>query len=323
MKRSTNLPLSEFRVGLIVGGSFLVGAMVIVAYGKISGIFSRQVDMTALFRNVQGLTQGAPVRLMGIDSGYVSGVEFVRFQGKRYVKVSMRLARERFRELSAGTSAEIHTQGLMGVKYVELSPGRSSDGPLNASLPIMGKEANSLGAVMKSGKDVVRNMKDLSRSLTELANSAKSGEGTVGHLLKDPTLYNNVNQAALDLSSLAERIDHGPGTVSKLLSSDELYRRLDRTLGSLDAVLSEAKDGQGLAGNLLGDKGTARSFKDSLARLDDILRQIQSGKGTAGRLLYDPATATHVDRILGRVDSLLKDMKENPKKYFTVEVHVF
>ena len=323
MKRSTNLSLSEFRVGLIVGGSFLVGAMVIIAYGKISGIFSRQVDMTALFRNVQGLTQGAPVRLMGIDSGYVSGVEFVRFQGKRYVKVSMRLSRTRFHELSGGTSAEIHTQGLMGIKYVELSPGHSSDGPLNPSLPIMGRESNSLGAVMKSGKDVVRNMKDLSLSLTELANSAKSGQGTVGHLMKDPTLYNNVNQAARDLASLAEKIDHGPGSVSRLLSSDEIYRRLDSTLGSLDVLLAEAKDGQGLAGSLLEDKETARSFKDSLSRLDDILRQIQSGQGTAGRLLYDPVTATRVDKILGRMDSLLKDMKEHPKKYFTVEVHVF
>ena len=323
MKRSTNLTLSEFRVGLIVAVSFLVGATVIIAYGKISGIFSRQVELTALFRNVQGLTQGAPVRLMGIDSGYVSGVAFVHFQGKRYVRVSMHLARNRFADLTAGTTAEIHTQGLMGIKYVELTSGKSSDGPLNPSLPILGRESNSLGAVMKSGKDVVKNMKDLSRSLSSLVGEAQNGEGTVGHLMKDPTLYNNVNQAAKNLSSLADRIDQGPGTVSKLLSSDELYRRLDRSLANLNLLLESARSGQGLAGSLFNDKKTAESFRDSLARLDAILRQIQRGQGAAGRLLYDPATARHIDGILDRVDSLLGDMKKNPKRYFTVEVHVF
>ncbi|MCL5284841.1 MAG: MlaD family protein [Nitrospirae bacterium] len=323
MKRSSNLPLSEMRVGLIVGASFLVGALVIIAYGKIINIFSRQVEIVALFRNVQGLTQGAPVRLLGIDSGYVSSVHFVRFQGKRYVRVAMRITRKRFEDLSAGATASIHTQGLMGIKYLELIPGDAREGPLNSSLPIIGVESGSLGTVMKSGQDVVTNLKSLSVSLSQLARQAQSGQGTVGRLLGDPTLYKSVNRAATDLSVLAERIDHGPGTVSKLIGSSALYDNLDRSLRDLDQFVKTASRGPGLAGNLLNDPGTAASFKDSLSRLDAILAQIQSGQGTAGSILYDPKMAGRVNGVLDRVNGLLDDMKKNPKKYFTVEVHIF
>ncbi len=323
MKRSQNLSLSEMRVGLIVGVSFLVSALVIIAYGKITNIFSRQVEITALFRNVQGLTSGAPVRLLGIDSGYVSSVHFVRFQGRRYVRVTMRITRKRFDELSSGATASIHTQGLMGIKYLELTPGHSSMGPLNPTLPIIGVESGSLGAVMKSGQDVVSNLKTLSSSLTTLARQAQKGQGTVGRLLGDPALYQNVNRAASDLSVLAERIDHGPGTAAKLIGSPALYDSLDRSVRDLDRLLRTASSGPGLAGNLMNDPRTAASFKDSLVRLDGILAQIQSGKGTAGELLYDPRMAGRLNGVLDRVNSLLDDMKKNPKKYFTVEVHVF
>lgn len=323
MKRSTNLPFSEIRVGLIVGISFLVGAVVIIAYGKISNVFSRQIELTALFKNVQGLTQGAPVRLLGIDSGYVSEVHFVKFNGKRYVKVTMKIASKRFSELSAGTTASIHTQGLMGIKYLELAPGNSAEGPLNSSLPIIGVESNSIGNVMKSSQDVVGNLKTLSRSLNDLAMQAKNGQGTVGKLLSDPSLYRNVDQAARNISDLVGQIESGHGTVSKLIGSEDLYRNLDQSIVSLNALIEKTNSGPGLSGKLMNDPEMAHSFKESLQKLDDILTQIQSGKGVAGAILYDPKMADRLSGTLDKVNQLLQDMKDHPKKYFTVEVHVF
>lgn len=323
MKRSTNLSLSEIRVGLIVGVSFLVSALVIIAYGKISNIFLREVELTVLFHNVQGLTQGAPVRLLGIDSGFVSSVNFVRFHGDRYVSVRMKITKKRFEELSAGTTASIHTQGLMGIKYVELTPGKSSEGPLSPSLPIMGLESNSIGAVMKSGNEIAGNLKTLSQSLRNLAKQAEEGQGTVGKLLGDPALYRNLNQSAENISALAFRLENGPGTMSKLIRSDEIYGKLETSLGSLNRLLENMNSGSGLSGKVVNDPEMAQSFKDSLLKFNEIVTQIRSGKGVAGEILYDPKMADRVNRTLDQVDSLLKDMKDHPKKYFTVEVHVF
>jgi mce related protein. len=70
MKRSSNLKLSEIRVGLIVGISFLLGALAIVTYGKVQNLFSKQVPLTILFDNVRGLTVGAPVRISGMNSAF-------------------------------------------------------------------------------------------------------------------------------------------------------------------------------------------------------------------------------------------------------------
>ena len=53
------------------------------------------------------------------------------------------------------------------------------------------------------------------------------------------------------------------------------------------------------------------------------MTQIQSGKGVAGEILYDPKMAERLDGTLDKVNQLLQDMKEHPKKYFKVEVHIF
>ncbi|MEC4683623.1 MAG: MlaD family protein [Nitrospirota bacterium] len=323
MKRSTNLSLSEMRVGLIVGVSFLVSFLVIIAYGKISNVFTRQIEMTTLFHNVQGLTEGAPVRILGIDSGYVSSVQFVRFGGERYVKVTMKISKQKFGELTAGTTASIHTQGLMGIKYLELTPENGSQVPLNTTLPIIGTEEDSIQNVMKSGKEVVGNLTTLSRSLNELAQKAESGQGTVGKLLSDPSLYRHVDHAAKSLSSLATKIDSGQGTVGKIFASDSLYQNMNQSIDSLNRMIRVMNSGPGISGKILNDPELARSFKDSLEKLDAIMTQIQSGKGVAGEILYDPKMAERLDGTLDKVNQLLQDMKEHPKKYFKVEVHIF
>jgi phospholipid/cholesterol/gamma-HCH transport system substrate-binding protein len=43
----------------------------------------------------------------------------------------------------------------------------------------------------------------------------------------------------------------------------------------------------------------------------------------AGEILYNPKMAGRLDETLDKVNQLLQDMKDHPKKYFTVEVHIF
>ncbi len=54
-----------------------------------------------------------------------------------------------------------------------------------------------------------------------------------------------------------------------------------------------------------------------------ILKDLKAGKGTAGQILVDPAMGQKMDATLDRVNALLDDMKKDPHKYFSVQVHVF
>jgi len=323
MKRSSNLKLSEIRVGLIVGISFLLGALAIVTYGKVQNLFSKQVPLTILFDNVRGLTVGAPVRISGMNSGFVKSIHFVRFHNQQLIQVRIRLSASRLPDLSEETSAVIRTQGLMGIKFLELIPGDLSKGPINPALPIYGKATLTMETVLGKGSDLVKNLKNLSISMQELMEQVREGHGTVGRFMTKPELYDNLDQATREIRSVAEDVNHGTGPVSSLIHSREMTRRLNDILRHLDGVMASLDDPQGSLGMLARDPSTAGDLRTSIHAMAGILKDLKAGKGTAGQILVDPAMGQKMDATLDRVNALLDDMKKDPHKYFSVQVHVF
>ncbi|MCL4460913.1 MAG: MlaD family protein [Nitrospirae bacterium] len=323
MKRSSNLKLSEIRVGLIVGISFLLGALAIVTYGKVQNLFSRQVPLTILFDNVRGLTVGAPVRISGMNSGFVKSIHFVRFHNQQVIQVRIRLAASRLRDLSEETSAVIRTQGLMGIKFLELIPGDLTKGPLNPGLPIYGKATLTMETVLGKGSDLVKNLEGLTVSVRNLMDQVRAGQGTVGRFMTRPDLYDNLDQATREIRSVASEVNHGSGPVSSLIHSREMTRRLNDILQHLDGVMAALDDPRGSLGMLARDPATASDLRRSIHAMSGILKNLESGKGTAGQLLVDPAMGRKMDATLDRVNALLDDMKKDPHRYFSVQVHVF
>jgi phospholipid/cholesterol/gamma-HCH transport system substrate-binding protein len=75
-------------------------------------------DIYATFNATDGLRDGAAVRLSGVKVGTVAGYELdARFRSK----VTLRLASGTL--LPSDSAALIHTDGLLGEKYIELQPG--------------------------------------------------------------------------------------------------------------------------------------------------------------------------------------------------------
>ncbi|HXC62572.1 MAG TPA: MCE family protein, partial [Nitrospiria bacterium] len=65
MKRSVNITWAELKVGLVVMVGFVILSLAILSFGTIRNFFLPRVPVEALFLNVKGLKQGAPVWLAG------------------------------------------------------------------------------------------------------------------------------------------------------------------------------------------------------------------------------------------------------------------
>lgn len=88
-------------------------------------VHSRQVSsvpsafkLYAYFNKADGISVGSNVRLAGIDVGKVSAMELDPF-----FRVKMTLSFNKKMLMPIDTAAVIETQGLMGAKYLELTPG--------------------------------------------------------------------------------------------------------------------------------------------------------------------------------------------------------
>lgn len=117
MKRSS----LEVVVGVFMVLGFLAVGYLTVKLGKMELLGGDTYAVRARFQNVTGLKTGASVEIAGVPIGRVSGIE-VDLETFA-VLVTMKIRKGVV--LTDDTIASIKTQGLIGDRYVKISPGGS------------------------------------------------------------------------------------------------------------------------------------------------------------------------------------------------------
>ena len=111
------------KVEVLVGIFVLVGVLALgylsISFGKVELFGSQGYDINAEFSDIGGLKTGSSVEIAGVEVGRVSGITLKDYQA--LVRMHMNPGVK----LSDDTIASIKTKGLIGEKYVSLSPGGS------------------------------------------------------------------------------------------------------------------------------------------------------------------------------------------------------
>ena len=125
-------------------GAFIVATLAILAVGVfIIGskqyLFSSTYQLKAQFDNVEGLDDGADVRLGGVHRGTVHSIVSPHKPGEK-VTVVMDLAKSTHEVIKQDSVATIETEGLLGNQYMAISFGSAGrpdvrDGDTIASQP--------------------------------------------------------------------------------------------------------------------------------------------------------------------------------------------
>ncbi len=77
---------------------------------------------SVLFRDVDGLREGAPVQMMGIRVGFVDLVEPLQKDGRYYVSVKFNLNQNLNMNIPKGARLSIEQAGIIGEKFLEITP---------------------------------------------------------------------------------------------------------------------------------------------------------------------------------------------------------
>jgi phospholipid/cholesterol/gamma-HCH transport system substrate-binding protein len=114
----------ERRVNLAVGVFVLLGVLALgylsVKLGRVSLLGSTGYLVTADFTSTGGLKSGAAVEIAGVEVGRVESIQL----GPEYqARVVLRVKRDV--KLQDDSIASIKTKGLIGEKFVRISPGGS------------------------------------------------------------------------------------------------------------------------------------------------------------------------------------------------------
>ena len=90
--------------------------------GSVSQKSASKFVLYAEFGKADGLMNGAPVRLAGMPVGYVSEQKF----GENF-RVRVTLSFDKKYDIPVDSSVTIETDGLLGAKHVELTPGADEE----------------------------------------------------------------------------------------------------------------------------------------------------------------------------------------------------
>jgi phospholipid/cholesterol/gamma-HCH transport system substrate-binding protein len=354
MAQRRQLTWTELRVGLFVlVALFVLGVGIFYVTGP--GFLGPKYKLRTYFPEVAGVSNGAPVRLDGVEIGNVDAIRLVpRTQGKspeksRNIEVVMKLDKRFQDDILTDSSATLVTEGLLGNRYVNIARGFTGV-PLKENQEVAGTAEKSLSDVMAS-------MQGLTVDIHGLVTSIQEGKGTIGKLMTDDEAYKHLNSLLAHSDQMVNGIQKGQGTIGKLVASDELYGKVNSTIDNVNSLVSAVRSQKGTIGKLLYDPSLYDEAKKALANGNAMISDVRDGKGslgkfatddelynklkdasanlasataklndnttTAGKLFSDPKLYDNLTGLTGDMRLLIGDFRQNPKKFLRIKVALF
>jgi phospholipid/cholesterol/gamma-HCH transport system substrate-binding protein len=294
--RSKVLSWTELRVGLVLIASLVVlAATTLYIGGGGASPFADKYEVRALMADVNGLKEGAPVRVGGLDVGNVTGVDFAP-GGKGMIEVRMKLDRRVQPRVTTRSVVELGALGLLGEKAIDISA--STEG-----LPI-----EDGGLLPAAGDDAFKSLvSDTSESVThmkKILSRIDAGQGLVGKALRDEELYDRLTDVSARLQDFMGRLEGEKGPLGRLVNDREMSAQLAATARGLDHLVGRIERGEGPLGTLSKDEELVRQMKSTAAGFADVAGRMQRGEGTLGRLVHDEQLYTRLEALTVRLDAI-------------------
>ena len=305
------------RVGLF----FVFGvALIWVVFQSLStGKITREdgYELVAHFKTLKELKPGDEVRMAGVKIGTV---ESTRLEGRRAVAVL--LVSQKI-QVSKDATATIAMASLLGSNYVSLDLGSANVGFLSPGATVHTEDTPDLNTIVRELGDVGTKIDTALSGFSQSVNGGKTGPGLIGKL--DKMVDDNgvkINRITTNLEQITDKINRGQGTIGKLVNDDTLNNQLLATVGeiksaatetksfvsSAQAIVNQVKSGQGTLGVLLYDKASADNLKVTLRNVRELSDKLNEGKGTLGKLFNDDSLYLQAQGAVKKLDRTLDGM---------------
>jgi phospholipid/cholesterol/gamma-HCH transport system substrate-binding protein len=351
------LKWSQLRVGLTVLIASVTLAVLIFLMSGTGGWFTSKITLRSYFDNAQGLREGAPVRLAGVDIGNVTAVRIVDGKPATPVEVTMKVNTKYSFNLRKDSVTLMSTAGILGETFVDVDSSTAKGPAASDGDTLAAHDAPQIQDVVRASQGTLQNMDSLLKRVDRIVAFIESGQGSIGKVIYSPALYDQLNATVAEFKGLVDDIQSGKGSLGPLFTSDEVYKKAVAAIDKLNVIVDELQQGKGTAGKLLKDPELFDNANKTIANVrqmtDDInagkgalgkmthdqefanriqtltnnlatlSERMEKGEGTAGMLFKDPTLYNNSSQMLVETRELVKAIRENPKKYLTFHVKVF
>jgi len=206
------------------------------------------------------LERGDKVTLGGMIVGDVK--DLVQERGKIRVLVNI----DRDIEIPRDSVFKLGDIGLLGGKRVDITWGHESSGFIRPGDEIIGESSPGLSEAIASLGEAGDSMDEILASIKDTTAKIARGEGTVGKLIAEDKVYN-------DIRRIADQLAQGRGTIGRLINDSVIYDDIKKFFADLKKII---KENRGKVQEIVAElKETTPSIKKTMKNLKEITEKIK------------------------------------------------
>ena len=296
MAKSTS---QKIKVGLfvVVGTAILIAAL--YSIGNRQHIFSKNIELYGTFGNVNGLIIGNNVRYSGINVGTVSKIEMIE---EGTITIQMMIEEKTARFIKTDAIASIGSDGLVGSMVVNIIPGKVATAkPVISGDTIQSYSKIGADDMLSTLNTTNENAALLTADLLKITNKILEGKGTLGALVTDTLLAQDLRQTVIELKQTAA------GTSTAVSRINALISKVNYDESAAAVLLSDTVSANQIRGVFNNLEKSSEDINEITQNLDAYLTEIKSGKGALNYITQDEV-------LVKNIDSTMLDIKEAAEK---------
>ncbi len=297
MNESPNRRVVIVGLFVFIGLIFLISGILLV--GNLHETFKSKMKVVSLFDDVFGLQKGNNVWFSGVKIGTVSNLHFY---GKSQVEVSMMIETKAQQYIRKDAKVKISSDGFIGNKILIIYGGTARSEQVQEGDTLEVEKTFSSEDMINTLQENNKNFLAITTDFKIISKKLAAGEGTIGKLLNDNSVYSNINAATASLQSASAKA-----------------QQLINSLVNFSSGLN--KKGT-LANELTTDTVVFNSVKASVLQLQQIadsamefitnLKQTGSNPNTSiGVMLHDEESGARLKETIKNLESSSKKLNED------------
>lgn len=298
MEKSTN---QKIRLGIfvIIGTFFFIATIYFI--GNKQNMFNKTCTINATFSNINGLQAGNNIRFSGITVGTVKDIII---ENDSTIIVNMMIEEKILPYIKKDAIASIGTDGLVGNMVINISPGKKSNESVKAGDRILSENRMFTDKILKTLNSSTNNIQIITENLANITNNMNKGKGTIGMLLNDTILSQDVKKTVYYLKITSKNASLSISNLNSIITS---LNNKNNVIG----VLKDSTVASNIKKTIANLENSSEKINLVLNNLNGTVTNIKDGKGALNYLSNDPKLVKQIDSTMININQASERLNEN------------
>jgi phospholipid/cholesterol/gamma-HCH transport system substrate-binding protein len=299
------------RRAVTVGLFVLIGLIIFVAgiltIGGMRKSFVSKITATSVFDDVNGLQAGNNIWFSGVKVGTVKSIHF---KGNSQVEVVMNIEEKSQQYIRKDAKVKISSDGLIGNKIIVITGGSPRAEPIQDGDVLNVEKEDSQQDIMNTLQANNKNILAITTDFKEISRRISEGEGSVGKLLSDETLYRNLENTMATLQRTATQAQSITASLNTYVAKLNQKGGLANDLATDTQIMNDVR---ATVSGLSETAATAQALVVGLKQTtQEVTRKITTDKNSpVGVMLNDQATAANIKTTIQNLESSSQKLDES------------